>query len=68
MSPETHCPVTSVAFEIDTNSEEAALYDWVPIKSKDTNDSRGLYVSKKVMQHGIEKIKVSPLVPCMDEN
>ena len=60
--------MTSFALEIDSNSKDADLYEWVPIKSRNSNDSRGFFMSKKVMQHGIEKIKVSPYTPCLDES
>lgn len=63
-----HCPVTSIALNTPTGgAEDDTLYKWQPIKSENEDDTRGLYISKQVMQHGIEQVRVSPQEPCHDD-
>ena len=62
-SVESSCPITSMVFDTENLFEyEKALYE--PVTSRD-GDSL-LYISRKVMQHGIETIRVTPNRPCVD--
>ena len=62
-SVESSCPITSMTFDLESLFEyERSLYE--PIKGI---DGKGLlYISRKVMQHGIENVRLSPGSPCMD--
>ena len=57
------CPVTGFALEVDHLSNKD-LYEWQPINSLIENDDRGFYISKTVMQHGVDQLKVQPGQPC----
>ena len=55
------CPITDFAFEIEES--EQGLYE--------KRDGAGLipsyYVSRKKMRHGIERMTMSPMQPCLDQ-
>lgn len=48
---EENCPITSIAFEIDEADEE--LYEEPIIRPINDDDTISLYISRKIMQHGI---------------
>ena len=78
------CPITDIAFEVSSSERElyefveveglkdksnsfgidysSATYDGLPEKKK------GIYISKKVMSHGIQEVKLQPAEPCLIDN
>ena len=58
------CPITSFKFSV--TEQERLEYDYEFKSNKDTQ--QGIWVSKKVMQHGIESMKVMPEQPCFDDS
>lgn len=58
------CPITSVKFSV--TEQERTKYDYTFKGAAGT--TKGVWVSRKVMQHGIESVKIMPNQPCFDEN
>ena len=50
------CPITSFAFDLDS-VEDKSLYEKVKIGEAHTDN---FFFSRKVMQHGIEQVHISP--------
>ena len=50
------CPITSFAFDLDS-VEDKSLYEKVEIGDA---SNVNFYFSRKVMQHGIEQVQISP--------
>ena len=56
------CPITSIALDLD-QVDDRSLYE---PKGGSGDESIGFYASRKVMQHGIEQVHVTPRRPCLD--
>lgn len=63
-SRDKSCPITDIAFEV--GQDRADLYTFIenPGWQPDTIQPKGIYVSKKVMNHGIQTVSVSSERPC----
>jgi hypothetical protein len=51
------CPITSITFHLGDETE-ADLYEWRGVESNE--DTRGVFISKKVMSHGIQNVAAYP--------
>ena len=56
------CPITSIKFEVTDLERDKFEYEW-----KGDGKSRGVWVSRSVMQHSLEKITLQPNQPCKDD-
>ncbi len=45
------CPITSIKFKVSELERDKFEYEW-----KGDSENRGVWVSRKVVQHGLEKI------------
>lgn len=50
------CPITSFKFDVTEAERKANEY----VFKKAEGSSKGIWISRKVMQHGIESVKVMP--------
>ena len=76
------CPITDIAFEV--SSSERDLYEFLEVDGLKNNPSfsdldqatydglpekkKGIYISKKVMSHGIQQVKLQSAEPCLIDN
>ena len=51
------CPITSFKFNVTDEERETEKYVF---KKAEGSSSKGIWISRKVMQHGIESVKVMP--------
>jgi len=57
------CPITSLRLKL-TNDDVRNDYEEI----KAPNGSGSIWISRKVMQHGIDHVTVAPMRPCFSKN
>ena len=55
------CPITSVKFKL--TAEERNLYEW---RASPSSTAKGIWISRKVIGQGIERLRIAPNQPCKD--
>ena len=61
---ESECPITDAKFKIENS--ERSLYEWRGLQGSDSASNKGIWISRKVMNHGLEQMTFSPEHPCKD--